>query len=389
LFLHDLGIVSALGCGKTAVLSAWLSGQYPKPESIPWLNSNIPALSVTGELPSIPKEFKDYDCRTNRLLLAALQQIESSVHALRQRYRSDRIGLILGTSTSGIAEGEAAEAVFHTTGAMPADYHYKQQELGGVSEFLSRYLDIQGPAFTVASTCSSSANALISARRLLRLGICDALVVGGCDSLCNTTLKGFSALDAVSRSGCNPFSKNRDGIIIGEGAALLIMTNEPAAIGLLGAGVSSDAYHICAPHPDGTGAYMAMQTALDDAGLSPEQIGYINLHGTATLQNDAMESKAVNRLFGSQTPCSSSKPATGHCLGASGAIEAGLCWLLLSELNTENYLPPHLWDGEIDPELVSLCFTKIDNRSHKPLQYCLSNSFAFGGNNVSLLIGHT
>jgi 3-oxoacyl-[acyl-carrier-protein] synthase-1 len=389
LYLNDLGITCAIGGSKTEVLSAWLSGQCPQAIPVPWLNSNIPALSVNTALPPIPQNLKRYACRNNRILLAALEQIESSVRRMIGQYGPDRMGLVIGTSTSGIAEGEQAISALRATGQLPTTYNYKQQELGGAAEFLSNYLEIQGPAYTVSTSCSSSANALASARRLLRLGICDAVLVGGGDALCLTTLQGFSALGAVSNTRCNPFSKNRDGTVIGEGAALFLMSKEPAPIALLGVGTSSDAYHISAPRPDGVGAYTAMKAALLDAGLAPNQVDYINLHGTATRQNDAMESLAVEQLFGNGTPCGSSKPATGHCLGAAGAIEAGLCWLLLSSLNQENYLPPHLWDGEIDPEIARLGFVLLENHGLKPLQCCLSNSFAFGGNNVSLVIGYT
>lgn len=387
MYLNDLGIICALGGSKSEVLNAWLSAQYGKPAPMPWLDSNIPAMGVQTELPALPQNLKRYDCRNNRMLLAALAQIEPGVGRMIARYGRERIGIVLGTSTSGIAEGETAVQVWRTTGSLPADYHYKQQELGGAAEFLAAYLDIQGPAFTVSTSCSSSANALASARRLLRLGICDAVLVGGADALCRTTLEGFTALGAVSRTACNSFSKNRDGTIIGEGAALFLMSREQAAVSLLGVGASSDAYHISAPRPDGSCAYMAMQGALQDAGLTPEQLDYINLHGTATRQNDAMESLAVGQLFGGETPCGSSKPATGHCLGASGAIEAGLCWLILSDLNREKRLPPHLWDGAIDPEMPKLGLVTLETHQPKRLQYCLSNSFSFGGNNVSLLIG--
>ncbi len=389
MYLNDLGLVCALGSGKAEVLAAWLSGQCPKAAPVPWLNLDIPALGLKTEPPLLPQSLVRYNCRNNRILLAALGQIESSVRRLIKRYGADRIGVVIGTSTSGIAEGEQAIGVLRTTGQLPSSYHYKQQELGGAAEFLARYLDIQGPAFTVSTTCSSSANALASARRLLRLDVCDAVLVGGGDALCRTTLEGFAALGALSNTRCNPFSKNRDGTVIGEGAALFLMSREPAPIALLGVGASSDAYHISAPRPDGAGAYAAMQAALHDADLAPEQVDYINLHGTATRQNDAMESLAVEQLFGNETPCGSSKPATGHCLGAAGAIEAGLCWLILSGLNKENRLPPHLWDGEADPELARLGFVPLENYKLNPLQYCLSNSFAFGGNNVSLLIGNS
>lgn len=389
LYLNDLGIVCALGSGKAEILTAWLSGQRPKAAPVPWLDVDIPAFSLQTEPPPLPQSLKRYNCRNNRILLAALGQIETSVRNMVERYGADRISLVLGTSTSGIAEGEQAIGVLRTTGQLPSSYHYKQQELGGAAEFLARYLDIHGPAYTVSTTCSSSANAMASARRLLRLGVCDAVLVGGGDALCRTTLKGFAALGALSNTRCNPFSKNRDGTVIGEGAALFLMSREPAPIALLGVGASSDAYHISAPRPDGAGAYTAMQAALLDAGIAPEQVDYINLHGTATRQNDAMESKVVGQLFGSRTPCGSSKPTTGHCLGAAGAIEAGLCWLLLSSLNKENRLPPHLWDGEADPEMMRLGFVTLENHGLNPLQYCLSNSFAFGGNNVSLLLGYS
>ncbi len=388
MYLNDLGIVCALGGGKAEVLSAWLAGQCPQAAPIPWLGSGMPALSVKVELPLLPQSLHRYNCRNNRILLSALSQIEPAVRRMIERYGRDRIGLVVGTSTSGIAEGERAVGVLRTTGCMPKDYHYKQQELGGAAEFLARYLDILGPAYTVSTTCSSSANALASARRLIRLGVCDAVLVGGGDALCDITLEGFAALGALSKTRCNPFSKNRDGTIIGEGAALFLMSREPAAIALLGAGASSDAYHISAPRPDGACAFAAMQSALRETGLAAEQVDYINLHGTATWQNDAMESRAAGQLFGNRTPCGSSKPATGHCLGAAGAIEAGLCWLILSGLNRENRLPPHLWDGEADPEMVHLGFVGLEQHGFKPLQYCLSNSFAFGGNNVSLLLGH-
>ncbi|MCK9606581.1 MAG: beta-ketoacyl-[acyl-carrier-protein] synthase family protein [Methylomonas sp.] len=387
MYLHDLGIVCALGSSKAEVLSSWLAGRISQAVPPVWLNTAVPAISITADLPTLPPDLQRYACRNNRLLLAALQQIAPAVESAITRYGRSRIGLLLGTSTSGIAEGESAVSRLLTHGQLPAAYHYKQQELGGATEFLVHYLNIQGPAYTVSTTCSSSANALASARRLLRLNLCDAVIVGGADALCHTTLQGFSGLGALSRIGCNPFSKNRDGTVIGEGAALFLMTRESAPIALLGVGANADAYHISAPRPDGSRAHAAMQNALLEAGRTAEQVDYINLHGTATLQNDAMESRAVATLFGADTPCGSSKPATGHCLGAAGAIEAGLCWLLLSALNGELRLPPHLWDGEPDPKLPPLGFVTLDKRQSKRLQYCLSNSFSFGGNNVSLLIG--
>lgn len=387
MYLHDLGMVCALGDDKQQILRRWLAGDCPQPQKPAWLDCKIPALVVDSPLPDIPAHLKQYACRNNRLLLAAIKPIETSILQLIARHGTTRIATIIGTSTSGIAEGEQAICHLQASGQMPGHYHYKQQELGGAAEFVAAYLNIDGPAYTISTTCSSSANALASARRLLRLGVCDAVLVGGSDALCRTTLEGFSALGALSAGRCNPFSRNRDGTVLGEGAALFVMTREPSVIALLGVGASADAYHISAPRPDGSGALASMQAALNDGSLPPSQIDYLNLHGTATVQNDAMESLAVNQLFTNATPCGSSKPATGHCLGAAGAIEAGLCWLLLSEWNGNRRLPPNLWDAAADPNLPALDFVTLASQEAKRLQYCLSNSFSFGGNNVSLLIG--
>jgi len=223
----------------------------------------------------------------------------------------------------------------------------------------------------------------MTARRLLAMDLCDAVLCGGVDSLCRLTLNGFTALEAVSAERCNPFSLNRNGINIGEAAALFLMTREPASVALLGAGASSDAHHISAPEPGGRGALQAMRKALAQADLTPEQIGYLNLHGTATQHNDAMESRAVAELFAAGVPCSSTKPLTGHTLGAAGALEAAFCWLSLQPGAT---LPPHVWDAVIDPQLPALDFV-LPGQTLKGPRNLMSNSFAFGGNNVSLILG--
>jgi len=243
----------------------------------------------------------------------------------------------------------------------------------------------------ISTACTSSARALMSAQRLLDLGMCDAVLCGGVDSLCKLTLNGFSALEAVSEQRCNPFSANRNGINIGEAAVLFLMSKTAGSsqpIALLGSGASSDAHHISAPEPTGRGARQAMHKALSRAGLQPQQISYLNLHGTATQHNDAMESLAVTALFPQGVPCSSTKPMTGHTLGAAGALEAAFCWLSLSADNHEHVLPPHVWDGQPDPKLPALHWvTPTDHLTSIAPRYLMSNSFAFGGNNVSLIIG--
>jgi 3-oxoacyl-[acyl-carrier-protein] synthase-1 len=259
--------------------------------------------------------------------------------------------------------------------------------------FLADWLGLSGPAYCLSTACTSSARALLSAHRLLQQGPCDAVLCGGVDSLCRLTLNGFSALEAVSAERCNPFSFNRQGINIGEGAALFLMTKElmtreQTSIALLGGGASSDAYHISAPQPQGLGAQQAMRKALAAAGVTAEQIDYLNLHGTATAHNDAMESLAVQALFPQGVPCSSTKPLTGHALGAAGALEAAFCWLSLSPYNSDNLLPPHLWDGQAEDRLPHLQLVAQGTRlAHKPQRRLMSNSFAFGGNNLSLILG--
>ena len=295
---------------------------------------------------------------------------------------------MLGTSTSGIDEASRGIAHYVQNQQFPSDYDYQQQELGAPATFLADWLNISGPAYVISTACTSSARALMSARRLLEMNLCDVVVCGGVDSLCKLTLNGFSALEAVSDEPCNPFSVNRKGINIGEAAVLFVMSRQPASthsIALLGAGASSDAHHISAPEPNGRGAIQAMHKALQQADIQASQIGYLNLHGTATQHNDAMESHAVTHVFPQGVPCSSTKPMTGHTLGAAGALEAAFCWLSLTHGNA---LAPHVWDGQADPVLPALNWVTLGQALALTPQRCLmSNSFAFGGNNVSLIIG--
>jgi len=388
-FIADLGIVNALGTGKTAVLNGLLredqSGMLPTGALLSGRESRVG--SVTEPLEALSEEFSQYDCRNNRLLVAAVTQIEDQIAGLRSGYGPDRIGVLIGTSTSGIAAVEAAMDIHAAQGEMPADYHYRQQEIGTAAVFLANYLRLDGPRYTISTACSSSAKVFASAERLLSAGLCDALVVGGCDSLCKLTVNGFDALSSLSPGICNPFSANRDGINIGEGAALFLLTRREAPIRLAGVGESSDAYHMSAPDPTGKGAEMAICQALDNANVSPSAIGYINLHGTATEKNDEMESRVIERVFGAGTPCSSTKSQIGHTLGAAGAQEIGLCCLLLDERNEGRRLPRHLWDGEADAKLPSIGLTQADSCWERDM--FLSNSFAFGGSNVGVIIGRS
>ncbi len=337
-----------------------------------------------AEFTPLPRALASYDCRSNRLLLSVLKELSPMLKGIVP----ERIGVVIGTSSSGIAAGEKALSHYHRHGVMPDHYHYQQQELGGAAEFAAHWLGARGPAYVISSSCASSAQALASARNLLRLGFCDRVIVGGVEVLSATTVQGFDSLGALSRTGCNPFSRHRDGTVLGEGAAVMILTREPGSLVLAGIGMSSDAYHLSAPDPQGRGAQMAMKRALEDARLNPGQIGYLNLHGTGTPHNDAMESLAVRAVFGdSVPPCSSTKPLTGHCLGAAGVIEATLCAEVL--LDPRHPLPPHCWDGSPDPDLPALHFTGGRERMAADKLFCMSNTYAFGGANVSLILGCT
>lgn len=382
-YLNALGVISALGRGQDEVSRNLFAGDCSgmRAES-GWVPERVlPVAGVHGELATIPAELGQQSSRNNQLLLEAALQIEGAIRQAIHTYGASRVGIVLGTSTSGIDEASRGIAHFLREQQFPGDYDYQQQELSAPANFLADWLQLSGPAYVISTACTSSARALMSAHRLLDLGVCDAVICGGVDSLCKLTLNGFSSLDAVSNERCNPFSVNRNGINIGEAAVLFLMSKERAPIALLGSGASCDAHHISAPEPTGKGALQSMRKALASAQLQPEQIGYLNLHGTATQHNDAMESLAVASLFPDGVACSSTKPMSGHTLGAAGALEAAFCWLSLAH----NRVPPHVWDGQADPALPALQWAQ----AAEPLgKRCLmSNSFAFGGNNVSLIIG--
>lgn len=390
-FLNALGIINALGSNKTDIADNLFLGKQPgivkRSGMVP--DKTIYVGQVDALLPPIPKRLSNYDCRNNQLLLAAYEQIRDDVENAIACYGKSRVAIVLGSSTSGISSGEQALKALNQFGEMPPEFHYKQQEIGTCAEFFAAYLGLESLAYTITTACSSSAKVFTSAKRLLEQDLCDAVIVGGVDSLCQLTLNGFSALESISNSICNPFSRNRDGITIGEGAALFLMTREPGEIALFGTGGSSDAYHISSPEPQGIGAEAAIHHALVDANLEAKAIDYVNLHGTATLKNDEMESRAVHRVFGDKVACSSTKAQIGHTLGAAGANEVAFCWLALSVYNRNKVLPPQLWDGVVDPELPLLNFAAIGTGLEPIKQhYFLSNSFAFGGSNAAVIIGN-
>ena len=388
-YLNECALVCALGAEREAVKRRLLdearSGLAVSDACSP--GRPLPLGQAEAVLPNLDHLPLPLRSRNNALALAALAQIRPAVDAAIARYGAGRVGVIIGTSTSGVGATEAALAAHLETGTLPADFHYGQQEMASPALFLARELGAAGPAYVHSSACSSSAKAMASAARLIRMGLVDAVVSGGVDTLCRFTVAGFSALESVSEVPCNPLGASRKGINLGEGAALFLMTKEPAAVALCGWGESSDGHHMSAPDPQGGGARIAMNEALRRAGIAAGDIDYINLHGTATVQNDAMESRAVAELFGHEVAVSSTKPFTGHTLGAAGAVEAAFCWLAMQDDNPEGKLPPHLWDGTADPALPLMNVAAPGARLGRPIRYALSNSFAFGGSNAALVFG--
>lgn len=308
---------------------------------------------VPGGLPPIADP--EFDMRANRLLLQAVQNIRAELESFVARHGADRVAVVLGASNTGIDEAQRHVDRWLDGGTKPEEMHFSQIELGTPSDYLRRLLGVKGPAYAVSTACSSSAKAFAAARRLIAVGAAGAAVVGGVDGRCRFAMNGFNSLGALSQGLCRPLAPDRDGINLGEGVALFTMEREGDGVFFAGAGETSDAYHATAPDPEGRGAEAAMRAALADAGITPADVGYLNLHGTGTQANDAMEMKAVRRVFGEGFQSyESTKPFTGHCLGAAGAVEAAICWLKLRA-------------GDVDGA-------------------ALSNSFAFGGSNASVVL---
>lgn len=341
-------------------------------------------------LPEIPPPL--LDIAGNRILLFCLQNLRKEIDVLKAKYGPDRIAIVMGGCNSGIHEVLSALQMYYEEGALPHWFRISMQEESTLSDFAAAYTGITGPSYSISTACSSSLKAFASARNLIQSGLCDAAIVGGADSLCSYAVNGFNMLEVLAEGYANPFSQSRDGINLGEAGALFVLSKDSAELGgcrlkIVGIGETSDAYHASTPLPDGSQARKAMETALWDASLSSADIDYVSLHGTGTIHNDSMESLAVYNVFGSNTPCGSMKPLIGHTLGCSGAVELALnCLLLMPEINPDGLLPPHPWDGVRDKTLkpVNLVIpgTKVDN-----LRYILSNAFAFGGSNASIIVG--
>lgn len=334
-----------------------------------------------------PIDDERYDLRCNRVLKYLVDKLDLS------GFEKDEIGIVIGTTNSGIQEFENSE-----------NKHYA--ELGNPAEFLKWYLGTKNYAASVSTACTSGTKAFSTAVKLLQNDVCKVVIAGGIDTLAAMPSYGFHALEVLSHEKSNPFSKNRDGISLGEGGALFVLTkdvkmqkcldvksitnvgrickSDNEIVALLGIGETSDAYHSATPDPNGVQAVRAIQLALDDAGLKAEDIDYINLHGTGTVSNDLMEANAIYKVFGDNVPASSTKPFTGHCLGAAASIEAFICYQILKG---ERNLPIHKYDNEYDENLPKINLVN-SNTENKKINTCMSTSFGFGGTNAVVIMGN-
>ena len=384
-------IVTCLGAGRAETLSALRKGSSGL---APCTFDTLPFPAYAGEIAGIDElplagELAAFDCRNNRLAARALAQdgFTTAVAAARQRYGAERIGVFVGTSTSGLLQTETAYRHRDPeTGALPPDFDYHHtHNTYSLGRFVRTSLGLAGPAFVVSTACAATSKVFGTATRMIAAGLCDAAIVGGTDTLCATTLLGFQSLGVMSDQPCRPYDAERRGISIGEAAGFVLLERPdhrhgPDTVLVLGIGESSDAYHMSSPHPDGIGARRSMEQALRVAGLQPAEIDYINLHGTATLVGDASEDRAVFDLFGATVPCNSTKGFTGHTLGASGVIESVFSALAIQH----SFIPGSPHTQTVDPGFRSQYV--LAGRDAQ-LRRVLSNSFGFGGVNCSLVLG--
>lgn len=373
---------NALGATTSEVVAALESGRSGLRSHASGLPFEATCGAFPGELPSLPPGLAAFDSRVARIALLVLDGLSPAVARSTRRWGKDRIAVVLGTSTGGILESERAMRASAATGRLPDGYDFERQHaFHGLLDVVRARTGAAGPGYVVSTACSSSAKVLGSARRLVAAGFADAVIVGGADSLCDTTLRGFGALEALSARPCRPFSAERDGTNIGEGAAFMLVERDgEGPVRLLGVGESGDAHHMSHPHPEGVGARLAMERALAQAGLGGDAVDHVNAHGTATPANDVVEAKAILEVVGPRVPVASTKGYTGHMLGAAGMTEAVFAAIAIER----GYVPASLGSDPLDPAVG--IDVALEGRRLR-LRTVLSNSFAFGGSNASVLLG--
>ena len=385
-------VFSACGLGTQSLYAALLDGQHclhpPRLFAI-----DFPAYCgevASDLLPKLKPSLQEFSTRNARIALATINHpadgLRSAVAQAVDRYGAQRVGIVLGTSTSGIYETEKAYVWLKEHGQVPASFSLPSQHSWvATARFLQAELGLEGPCYVISTACSSSSKSLASAQRLIATGVCDAVLTGGVDSLCRLTMYGFKSLDIMSEQPCTPLDKDRNGISLGEGAGLLLLEkphkNFSGCVHLLGCGESSDAHHMTAPHPEGKGAVIAMHEALAQAGITAQDIDYVNLHATGTVLNDSAEMLAMDQVFGPELHCSGTKGLTGHTLGAAGGIETIITWLSLKH----GFRPGTCNLKQVDAAFH--CSVNRDSETDVPVAFTMNNNFGFGGNNTSVILG--
>jgi 3-oxoacyl-[acyl-carrier-protein] synthase I len=376
-----MGVASALGDSCEAVFRALLRGvpvTAPPPFELPF---RTVAGLVQGPLDPLPAHLRSYDTRLARIALRALPQVTGAVERVRARYGRERIGVLLGTSTGGLDATEPAYRLYRDTERRDPTFSLRRSHaFDALAVLLRDLLDLSGPTYAVSTACTSSAKALASARRLIQADLCDAVLVVGVDAVCETTLRGFHALGVLSTQAARPFCAQRDGIHIGEGAALMLLARDGEGPAYLSAvGESSDAHSMSAPQPEGLGASDAIVRGLREAGLDASQVDYVNAHGTGTPQNDIAESRALLRVLPAHVPVSSTKGLTGHTLGACGTLEGVFAALSIER----GELPPSAGAAPLDTGIALHVLSQPVRRS---VRVALSNALAFGGSNACVVL---
>lgn len=380
IYIHDFAVMSRLGMSAQETRESLASASPPRPDT-PFALLDGQSTQV-ARLPRALPDMPGVRTRTNRIASALLTQMKDGLETLLSAQDRARIAVVVGTSTTGIEEALGSLSHRMETGSWAEDFRLADQELGDLAAHIQTEAGTAGPAYAVSTACTSATKAILSAARLIRTGLADAAICGGVDSLAQLTVNGFHALASVSPGQCAPFSANRNGINIGEGGALFLISKTPSEWELAGGGESSDAHHISAPDPTGTQAERAIRMALKAADLTPDQIDFVHMHGTGTEQNDRAEAGIVNRVFGPDMPAMSTKGMTGHTLGAAGGLQLAINLICMRE----GLYPPHVYDGAFDDTLAPIALTKPQQRAGSRLDRSICASYAFGGSNAALVV---
>lgn len=382
-------IISAAGAGNE-FLSNILLGKSGISYSDRFINNNTVPVGIVKDLPvsmkDIPSklQLEELNTRAVFMLIPLLVNLQDKVEYLKKKYGSERIGVSFGTTNPGMEENLEAVSYYLKTGDF-SKYSVHRNSLYNPARFCSLFYDIKGPAFTISTACTSGVKAIIQGYRLIQSGLCDAVICGGSDSLNSLTVNGFNNLQILSNNISNPFSKNRDGVNLGEASVLFLLTKEPeySIVRIKSFSSNNDAFHITKQNPESPYAVSLLSDL--QKGMGEESIDYINLHATGTIPNDQVESFAVNKVFGDNVLCSGIKQLTGHTLGVAGSLEAALCVMLVDK--KETILPPHMYDGEYDESLSKVNLVTKDHKKIYKVQNAASINFAFGGDNSAIAVG--